>query len=245
MDFAKPEPHKTISRAPASSKPAHSPAKAPTPLHLTSKPAHVASKPSQPTSQTLHHATKAESVGKKSKKSKKNQNLVFIACGILAVLAVALISWAVISMMNKGTISEDTTFATNDTQTTITIEPTDGSSSTSHTRTVYEYDSNNNVTSMKTYFEYADNAAAKTAYELIKDQPEFKGAEVIDKYIVVAADPNSFKGLTADDIRQQSENLKRYYEGQKKTEPTEPAPSDQPEAQPEPEEHPEDHPDEG
>lgn len=164
-------------------------------------------------------------------KAKVDKKLVYLACGIIAILSVALITWCVIKAFNKS-IDEETTFVTNDTQTTITIEPTDDGS-TSQTRTVYEYDGDNNVTSMKTYFEYADKEAAKAAYELIKDQPEFKGAEVIDKYIVVTADPNSFKGLTADDIRQQAENLERYYQSRKKSEPAEQAPSEQPAESPE------------
>ena len=172
-------------------------------------------------------------------KPKFNKNLVYAACGIIAILSVALITWSIIKAFNKN-INEDTTFATNDNQATITVEPTDDNSGSgiSHTRTVYEFDGDN-VVGMKTYFEYSDNDAAKAAYEVIKDQPEFKGAEVIDKYIVVTADPSRFKGLTVDDIRQQSENLKRYYESQKKTEPAEQAPADQPADQPEDQSEPE------
>ena len=156
----------------------------------------------------------------------KHDNIVYICCAVFAICAVALITWGIVSMMNKG-ISEDTTFASNDTQTTITIEPTESDhSSISHTRTVYEYDGDN-VVGMKTYFEYADNEAAKTAYEQIKDQPEFKGAEVIDKYIVVTADPNSFKGLTADDIRQQAEAIKQFQDSQKKSQPSDDQPNDE------------------
>ena len=171
---------------------------------------------------------------------KLDKKIIYAICGVVAILSIALIAWSIISSMNKK-VSEETTFATNDTQTTITIEPTDDShSGISHTRTVYEYDGDN-VVGMKTYFEYADNEAAKIAYEAIKDQPEFKGAEVIDKYIVVTADPSQFKGLTAEDIRQQSENLKQYYQSHKSSEP-----ADQPESQPEdqPEGHPEGQPDE-
>ena len=166
---------------------------------------------------------------------KLDKKIIYAICGVVAILSIALIAWSIISSMNKQ-ISEDTTFATNDTQTTITIEPTGEShNGISNTRTVYEYDGDN-VVGMKTYFEYADNEAAKIAYEAIKDQPEFKGAEVIDKYIVVTADPSQFKGLTAEDIRQQSENLKQYYQSHKSSEP-----ADQPEDQPEghPDEQPE------
>ena len=208
------------------------------------------------TQPTVHKAVSARSLhqqatthtGSSTKKKAttkpaNRQTFVFVACAILAVCVVALITWGVTSLLPKK-ITEETTFVTDDTQTTITIEPTESEhSSISHTRTVYEYDSDNNVIGMKTYFEYADNEAAKAAYETVKDQPEFKGAEVIDKYIVVAADPNSFKGLTAEDVRQQSENLERYYQTHKKSDSAQEAPAPQPEENPEPtpEDHPEDH----
>ena len=238
MDFAKREPHKTLSPRPSATQSAHH----------TTKPAHSAQvsassstksqqpamSPSQPSAKTPKHTKKMKTKQKSNSGSKSNRNLVYVACGILAVLAVALIGWVVISKMNKGAVSEETTFASNDTQTTITIEPVDDTpSSSSHTRTVYEYDGDNNVIGMKTYFEYADNEAAKTAYELIKNQPEFKGAEVIDKYIVVTADPNSFKGLTADDIRQQAEAIEQFQKSRKKPE-SDSQPEAEPESQPEP-----------
>lgn len=145
-----------------------------------------------------------------------NKKLVYIICGIITTLSVALIIWSVIKASDQH-IDEETTFATNDTQTTITVESNDDGTSDKYTRTVYAFDDNGNVTSMKTYFEYTNNEAAMAAYEVIKDQPEFKGAEVVDKYIVVTADSDAIKGLTAEIIRQQSENIKRYYETNKNT----------------------------
>ena len=223
MDFARPEPHKTVtpkstSAMQATVKSAHTNEHQVQRTKQAENTKHTEyTRQTQPTKQvqdSRHQTTRTAS----KKSAKNNQNILFIVCGAVAILAVALIVWGVVSFMNKGTISEDTTFATNDNQTTITIEPTDSeSSSVSHTRTVYEYDGDN-VVGMKTYFEYADNEAAKTAYELIKDQPEFKGAEVVDKYIVVTADPDSFKGLTADDIRQQAEAIERFQNSRKKTE---------------------------
>lgn len=218
MDFAHREPHKTLSP-----KPTTEPARHLASQHTqsTQMPTQSATKAQQPTpkpTQSDPKLTKSATKVKSKFKTKSKQNLIFLACGIFAVLAVALISWGIITLINKGAISEDTTFATNDTQATITIEPTDSdNNSISHTRTVYEFDGDN-VVGMKTYFEYADNEAAKTAYELIKDQPEFKGAEVVDKYIIVTADPNSFRGLTADDIRQQAEAIEQFQNSRKKTE---------------------------
>ena len=157
-----------------------------------------------------------ESSVKPKPKTMFNKKLVYIICGIITTLSVVLIIWSVIKASNQH-IDEETTFATNDTQTTITVESNDDGTSDKYTRTVYKFDDNGNVTSMKTYFEYTNNEAAMVAYEVIKDQPEFKGAEVVDKYIVVTADSDAIKGLTAEIIRQQSENIKRYYETNKNT----------------------------
>ena len=169
------------------------------------------------------------------------KNLTYAVCGLIVIVAVGVLTWTLISRLNRG-VSEETTFASNDNQTTITIEPTDtgSNSNISHTRTVYEYDGDN-VVGMKTYFEYADNEAAKSAYESLKDQPEFKGAEVVDKYIIVTADPSQFKGLTADDIRQQAEAIEQFQKSRKKPENTESAPASTeeataPESEPGPEE---------
>lgn len=189
------------------------------------------------TSSTHTPNTKSSKKRHSSKKAFNKQTTTMIACVALAICLTILVTWGVISMLNRGEIKEETTFATNDNQTTITIEPSgDDNNSTSHTRTVYEYDGNN-VVGMKTYFEYADNEAAKRAYELVKDQPEFKGAEVVDKYIVVTADPNSFKGLTADDVRQQAEAIERFQKSRKKS-------TSQPEQTENQEEHHEEQPEE-
>ena len=86
---------------------------------------------------------------------------------------------------------------------------------------IYTYDGDN-VSGLKTYFEYTDEESAKKAYELRKDQPEFKGAVVEGKYIVVTADSDQFKGLTADDVRQQTEAIEQYQRSQKKEATKEP-----------------------
>ena len=144
-------------------------------------------------------------------------NFLFFGIALLAFI-VAVIVWGLVSKLNHH-ISEDTTFASNDTQTTITLKPANNTSSVITTRTVYEYD-DNNVVGMKTYFEYADNEAAKTAHEAVKTQPEFKNSEVIDKYIVVTADPSQFKGLTADDVQQQTKAIEQFQKSQEKEEST-------------------------
>ena len=127
-----------------------------------------------------------------------------------ALVFIAVITWATLSIINQPTVTDDF-FVSDDTKTTIDISPTNNNATSDHqTRTVYEYDDNDNVISMKTYFEYADEAAASTAYASLKDQPEFKNSELKGKYIIVTADESQFKGLTASDIRQQAEAIRAY-----------------------------------
>ena len=140
---------------------------------------------------------------------------------IVASASVAAIVAVIIAIVSLGHPTIDETFFTSDdTKTTIPLTPSgDDAKTTSLTKTylVYDYDDNDNVINMKTYFEYPDAEAAKTAYEATKDQPEFKGAELQDKYIIVTADESQYKGLTAYDIKQQADALKSLEESQHST----------------------------
>ena len=142
---------------------------------------------------------------------------IIIAASVLAVTIIAII--ITITSLSHPTI-DDNFFTSDDTKTTIPLTPSgDDTKTTSLTKTylVYDYDDNDNVISMKTYFEYPDAETAKTAYESVKDQPEFKGAKVQDKYIIVTADESQYKGLTAYDIKQQADALKAFEESQHPT----------------------------
>ena len=111
----------------------------------------------------------------------------------------------------------DEYFVSDDTKSVISMDVGDSTTASGDlvkTFFVYTYDGDN-VSGLKTYFEYTDEESAKKAYELRKDQPEFKGAVVEGKYIVVTADSDQFKGLTADDIRQQTEAIEQYQKAQK------------------------------
>ena len=151
-----------------------------------------------------------------SDKSSKNKSRIYLVCGAVAALSLGVIVAVLVAFFTRPTITEET-FATNDTQSSISLTPTSSNKQTGstlvETHVVYEYDGDN-VIGLKTYFEYTDAEAAKAAYEARKDQPEFKDAVVEDKYIVVAADPEQFKGLTADDVRQQTEAIRQFQASQ-------------------------------
>ncbi len=163
------------------------------------------------TSQKSVPATSKLQLNHKSKLNFKlnKKQIIYLVCGIIMAGSIAAITFVVL-LVNHQTIDEETTFASNDVQTTISISTNDD------TRVVYTY-TGEDVTGMKTYFKYGSNEEAKVALDKRKSLPEFANAEVIDNYIVVTANPDDLKGLTSTDIRQQAETLEQYY-GSKNTE---------------------------
>ena len=162
---------------------------------------------------------------KKAKTLKLNKDIIYCACAILAVVVIALIAWATTLLFSQPELSEEF-FVSDDTKTTISLKSSNSNTSSNHeTHVVYDYDNDNNVISMKTYFDYKDAESAAAAYESLKNQPEFKGAELKDNFIIVTADESQYKGLTASDIRQQAEAIRAYqaqFEPQSEEEPAEP-----------------------
>ena len=147
---------------------------------------------------------------KKSSKHHTNKKLfIYSICFVASIAFIAVIVWVLVLALNKPAIDEDF-FVSDDTKTTIDISAIGSSTSDHKTRTVYEYDDNDNVISMKTYFEYTDANTASTAYESLKNQPEFKNSELKDKYIIITSDESQYKGLTASDVRQQADAIRAY-----------------------------------
>lgn len=141
-----------------------------------------------------------------------NKTIRFIILPVIAIAAFA-ITIIVIMATRKPAISEDY-FVSDETKTSITLTPSsDNGTGLVQTFLVYTYDGEN-VSGLKTYFEYQDEETAKTTLESVKDQPEFKGAVIESKYIVVTADESQYKGLTASDVMQQAEALKAYQDSQ-------------------------------
>ena len=141
----------------------------------------------------------------------------FVALFIILISTAVLVVY-IARIITRPTI-EDDYFVTDETKTTISLTPdSKDSNNTSLVQThfVYTYDGDN-VSGLRTYFEYPDEETARNTLESIKDQPEFKGAVVEGKYIVVTADESQYKGLTASDIKQQADALKSFQESQEKT----------------------------
>lgn len=140
----------------------------------------------------------------------KNKYFLYSSCAVIAVG----IAVGTVFLLRMNSAPSDDYFVSDDTKTVVSLEPDNAdanSTSSIHTRVVYEYDGDL-VIGMKTYFEYNSEELAEKAFENLKDQPEFKNGVVSGKYIIVTADPNSFKGLTASDVQQQAEAIRQYQE---------------------------------
>jgi uncharacterized membrane protein YvbJ len=157
------------------------------------------------------------------KRSKFNKRtILYGACFVASVVFIGVIIWAFATFLNKPALDENF-FVSNDNKSTISLTPeqSDPNTNKSHVQTyiVYDFDGDN-VSGLKTYFEYTDEEAAAIAFEENKDQPEFKNSELDGKFIVVTAEEDQYKGLTASDVRQQEAALERLQKSQQTTETT-------------------------
>lgn len=157
-------------------------------------------------------------MGTKGKHKLKFNKEQIIQIGLIFGLLL-FVAGATVLILNifRHPVINDEYFVSDDSKSVISMdvgESTATSGDLVKTFFVYTYDGDN-VSGLKTYFEYTDKETAQKAYEARKDQPEFKGADVDGKYVVVTADAEQFKGLTADDIRQQTEAIEQYQKAQK------------------------------
>lgn len=153
---------------------------------------------------------------------------IAICAGVVLAIAITLI----VVFYPKPVSYEQGYFVSDDTKSVLNLESENGTS-TRKTHIVYEYDGDK-VSAIKTYFEYIDEATAAASIESLKKQPEFEKSKVeLDgKYIIVTANEDSFKGLSADDVKQQVKAIEDYKRRQKAENaqtpaPAEPAPEEQ------------------
>lgn len=159
------------------------------------------------TSDVINEPKSEKPTNNKARKRKFNKKTIQNICVFSSAIAVIAIM-AILLNMFRQPIVNDEYFVSDDTKEVVSLNAS-GNSSSSRTFIVYSY-SGEEVTGLKTYFEYEDEESAKAALQLLKDQPEFKNAELEGKYIVVTADESQFKGLTASDVKQQNEALKKF-----------------------------------
>ncbi len=149
----------------------------------------------------------------KTKKVKNGKLWLNIFLAVVIFAATAGIVWGLLAMRNsnKETLGDEY-FKSDDTKYVIDLFPEEGNPNSSvKTHVVYSYDGDA-VTGMKTYFEYADSEAAEKALPSVKGLSEFKNnsVELDGKYIVVTANEDQYKGLTASDVKQQTEAIQQF-----------------------------------
>lgn len=151
-------------------------------------------------------------MAEKAKKSKKDNKNMIIGCCAALVLIIAIIITIVLVVNNTGL--NDNYFVSDGTKYVLTIETdeTDEEDEFAPLKThlVYTYEGDK-VTGMKTYYVYADNASAQKAFDALKEAvgEEANSMELNGKYIIVTAEEESYKDLTASDVKQQIEFMEK------------------------------------
>lgn len=182
----------------------------------------IKSKKSKPRTKSADTITPNSHSSNRTHKTKEfsAKKLIYPICSLVVIASLVAVAVVVINKFQPQPL-DDAYFVSDDTKVSINMEPTDkdrdassSAKSLVQTHIVYEYDGDN-VTGLKTYFEYSDHDTAQSNYEVVKDQPEFEGAVVQDKYIIVTAKPESFQGLTASDVKQQEEAIRQFQSSQK------------------------------
>lgn len=142
---------------------------------------------------------------------KNNKNLIIGICS--AVAAVAIIAVVAIVLATRGgnpTLNDDY-FVSDDSKYVITMdsEQSDDEINAEKTHIVYNY-SGNDITAVKYYYEFTDAAAAKTAYNSIKDSigSLYKSVDLDGKYVILTSNEADYEGMTAEDVEQQIEFMK-------------------------------------
>lgn len=145
-----------------------------------------------------------------NKSNKDNKNLIIgICCAIAAIVVVIVIA---VALATRGATLNDDYFVSDGTKYVLTIEAEESDEEDEYaplkTHLVYTYDGDT-VTGMKTYYVYADNASAKKSFDALKaeleGEEEASSIELSGKYIIITSDEESYKDLTASDVKQQIE----------------------------------------
>ena len=144
---------------------------------------------------------------KSNKKTKDNKNLIIGICAAVVVVFAIVITVVVVS---NNTLN-DNYFVSDGTKYVFTLDSEESDLASDDltplkTHLVYTYEGDK-VTGMKSYYVYADANAAKTAFDKMKEAggEEAKGIELNGKYIIITAEEEVYKDLTASDVKQQIE----------------------------------------
>ncbi len=148
----------------------------------------------------------------KAKAKAKEENKKKIIGGICAAAVVIVVIVVAVVLATRGNALNDSYFVSDGSKYVLTVDMSDMELSEEEaaytplkTHVVYTY-SGEEITGMKTYAEYADAAAAKSAYDAMKDAGEDMSNIAIDgKYLIVTATPDQYEGMKASDVKEQIE----------------------------------------
>lgn len=174
-------------------------------------------------------------------KIKDKKFLLNAGLTLMVFVATAGIVWGILALRKPSEPPvNDEYFVTDDTKYVVDLSPT-GNSTSVKTHVVYTYDGDT-VTGMKTYFEYADEESAERALESVKNLVEFANSQVEleGRYIVATANEDQYKGLTASDVKQQTEAI-RQFQSSRAAQESNPSPEENSENS---EDHSDEHPEE-
>ena len=152
---------------------------------------------------------------KANAKSNKSNASKFAIFGISIAAVIAIIIGIVVAIKANPTINDDY-FVSDGSKYVINMSMDDESSDEGIVgmHIVYYY-SGDTVTGAKSFYEFKDEATAKAAYDELKNaSDEDTGSYSLNgKYVVLAADDDTIKNLTVDEVKSQVEfyeNLKNY-----------------------------------
>ena len=144
---------------------------------------------------------------KSKSKTKDNKNLIIGICAAVVVVVAIIIT---VVLVSNNTLN-DSYFVSDDTKYVFTLDSEEGTAeegevSPLKTHLVYTYEGDK-ITSLKSYYVFADANAAKTAFDKMKEAggEEANGIELNGKYIIISAEEDDYKNLTAADVKQQIE----------------------------------------
>ncbi|MBP5512706.1 hypothetical protein J6X73_00875 [Candidatus Saccharibacteria bacterium] len=144
------------------------------------------------------------------KEAVKSNASKFAIFGI-AVVAIIAVVIAVVVAFNASPAINDAYFVSDGSKYVLNIENEDDEDGAVAVHIVYYY-SGNTVTDAKSFYEFADEATAKAAFEELKAANEEASSYALNgKYVVISADKEDIKDMTAEDVKAQIE----FYESLK------------------------------
>ncbi|MBR3115617.1 hypothetical protein IKF30_00080 [Candidatus Saccharibacteria bacterium] len=160
-----------------------------------------------------------------SRKTNKNDKLMFWVFAVLILLIVIAVTVVIVLANRPDPNTSEKFFETNDSQYVIEAKPQKvddeilGDNAPINSFNVY-YRNGDTITGYNLYYEFANEEAAKNAlsyYQGLKGE-EINSVELDGKYIVLSANKSQYEGMTYEFIKQWTELFKEADEDASSTE---------------------------